>query len=182
MCLSNDQSKTEAFFASRQENLTDSAELSLFLMTWSGVSVEFLLRLFEESLEGHENINEWEEIPKIVSTVQDPVNRKEISKGISLILKRRYKNKMNTGLKLAVKALDSLGKNSKLPENYDKPKALDNPDYKKNLIDMFQRILNDVNDDEPPFKKQGQKGPGKKEKAMEKLGKLLFPDDDDDNY
>jgi hypothetical protein len=183
VCLSDDPSKIAAFFSSRQdEDFADAATLSLFLMLWPGVSVEFLLRLFEDSLKGHERINNWEAIPKIVSMVQSPENRKKISRGISLILKRSYKNKMSASLKLAIKDLDTLEKGSGLPGNNDnKSNTPGNFDGEKDLLDMFQRIISEAEDGRGPFKKQGQTGPKNKKGIIEKLRKLLFQGNDDDD-
>jgi hypothetical protein len=123
MGLSDDPSKIAAFFSSRPvKDVLETAALSLFLMTWPDVSVEFLLRLFERSLEGHERMDEWATIPKIVSKIWSLESRKAVARGIALILKRRYGNRMDAGLRSAVGALGVLEKSGRLPENYgDEP-------------------------------------------------------------
>jgi hypothetical protein len=119
MCLSDDPSKTAAFFATSDKwDSSDGDLLSLFLMTWPGVSAEFLLRLFENSSHERAMSDEWIKIPKIISKIQDPASRKKIAHGVSLTLKRMLGGKMG-GWKFVTKALVSLEKNGKLPENYD---------------------------------------------------------------
>ncbi|MDR1133672.1 MAG: hypothetical protein LBL05_05880, partial [Synergistaceae bacterium] len=84
--LSVDASLTAGFFSSSPEHSLFNATLSLFLMTWPGVSAEFVLRLVECSLEEHERVNEWEMLPKIISKIQNPDDRKDLARGVSSIL------------------------------------------------------------------------------------------------
>jgi hypothetical protein len=84
MSLSDDTSLIAAFFSSSPEQSIFNATLSLFLMTWPGVSTEFVLRLFEYSLDEHERIDEWDSIPKIISKIQNPNDRKDVARGVSV--------------------------------------------------------------------------------------------------
>jgi hypothetical protein len=144
MCLSDDPSRIAAFFSSRREDdPLCASRLSLFLMLWQSVSVEFLLRLFEDSLDGHERISEWEEIPKFIFKIQSLKDRKDVARGVSLILKRKYRNRMNSGLKLALKALDTLEKSGRLPEKYDsEPDDFDI--YEKDIFNRLKRLFKKI--------------------------------------
>jgi hypothetical protein len=180
MNISDDPSKTAAFFASTHEkDPLHGAELSLFLMTWPGISAEFLLRLFESSFDGHVKADEWGIIPKMASMVTQPEDRKKLARGISRILKRRFKGNMNSSVKFAVKTLDSLEKSGELTENYeDEFDDLDDSDRKK-LFEMFvARLLPNGAGPGNPFT-QGRTGAQKGRKKGERLGKILFPDEDD---
>jgi hypothetical protein len=119
MSISDDKSLIAAFFASCPENSLFNATLSMFLMTLPRVPVEFLLRLFELSLAEHEHIDEWEMLPQIVSKIQNADDRKNVARGISLILKRRRRKNMSAEIGRAVKALSALEKNGFLPEEDD---------------------------------------------------------------
>ncbi|MDR0652987.1 MAG: hypothetical protein LBG12_06730 [Synergistaceae bacterium] len=119
MSLSDDTSLIAAFFSSRPEHSIFNATLSLFLMTWPGISVEFLLRLFEHSIEEHEHIDDWEKLLQSVSKIQNPNDRKNVARGVSRILKRRYRNNMSMNMAHVVKSLGTLEKSGKLPENDD---------------------------------------------------------------
>jgi hypothetical protein len=183
MSLSDDPSKIAAFFASRTDSDPfNAAALSLFLMTWPGVPLEFLLRLFECSLEGHERVDEWDAIPKIVSKIQSLEERKSVAQGVSRILKRRYSGKMSKDLKFAVNALGVLGTSGELPENYDDgPGGLDDIDFNFNendILNMFKRFSKKTNADIGAPKKQSNRGSKKKKAAPEERGKFLFPDDE----
>jgi hypothetical protein len=148
MKLSEDPSKIAAFFSSRlDEDPFKSSALSLFLITWPGISVEFLLRHFEKSLQEHEAANDWDAIPKIVSRVLDPGSKKKIAHGISLILKKRYKRKMSPVLSFVVKALGALEKGGKLPKDYDdRLDKSDDIDFEEDeLIEMFARLFRGAN-------------------------------------
>jgi hypothetical protein len=151
MSLSDDPSGISAFFSSRpDENQVASATLSLFLMTWPGVSVEFLLRFFESTIEGHKLIQQWDVIPKIISKIQSQVDRKEVARGVSLILKRKCKDVMNPSLKYIIKTLGTLAKGDRLPENYDKERDNLDDDFdlgEDSIFKMFKRM----------FKKWGKK-------------------------
>jgi hypothetical protein len=140
--LSEDPSMTEAFFSSRSdEGSGDGALLSLFLMTWPRISAEFLLALFEKSLPEYDADDAWGNIPTIVSKVQDPVSRGNIAHGIPLILKRRYGVRMNPDMRSAVKALNALEKNGKLPRNY----ANRSDDFDHNeILKMLGRMFGDA--------------------------------------
>jgi hypothetical protein len=136
MSLSGDTSLIAAFFSSRPENSLFNSTLSLFLMTWPGVSAEFLLRLFELSLDEHEQIDEWQAIPKIISKIQNPNDMKNIALGISRILKRRYRYNMSADVRRAVKYLGALEKSARLPEEDDD--FLD--DFDGNLMRFAERF------------------------------------------
>jgi hypothetical protein len=139
MSLSDDPSKIAAFFASRPENSLFNATLSLLLMSWPGISAEFLMRIFEASLGEHERIDEWDALPKIISKIQSPNDRKNIAQGVLRILRRRYKNRMSSSMRFAVKALDTLEKKGKLPGNYED--ELQDRDALFNRI--FERMFNE---------------------------------------
>jgi hypothetical protein len=119
MSLSEDGSLIAEFFSSRPDKSLFKATLSLFLMTWPGVSTEFVLRLFECSLDEHERIDEWDALPKIISKIQNPNDRKDVARGVSLILRRRYRKNMNRDVGLAVRILGALGKQGAPPAGDD---------------------------------------------------------------
>ncbi|MDR1482797.1 MAG: hypothetical protein LBI74_09240 [Synergistaceae bacterium] len=123
MGLSDDPAKIAAFFSSRpDEDLSNAFSLSLFLMNWPGISFEFLLKLFEDSISGHERADELETIPKVISKIVDPESRKRIAHGVLIILKRRFKGRseMSQNLKSVIKSLDTLRKGGKLSGNHEK--------------------------------------------------------------
>jgi hypothetical protein len=138
MSLSGDKSLIAAFFSSNPQDSRFNATLSLFLMTWPGVSLEFLLRLFEFSLEEHERIDDWQVLPKVVSKIQNPDDRKNVIQGVSRILKRRYRKNMSANIQLAVKALDGLEKSGHLPEDDDELEYQN--DFDADLIRLFERF------------------------------------------
>jgi hypothetical protein len=188
MSLSDDTSKIASFFASRpDDNHFNASSLSLFLMTWPGVPAEFLLRLFERSIEGHEHIGEWHVIPVMIAKIQGTDERKSVAQGVSRILKRRYRGKMNAELKRAVNALGALGMSGELPENYDgEYDDFDDHNFdfnekelfiKKNL-DKFRRFFEEINTSSGNSKKQRNQGPQKKKTATEERNKFLFPDEE----
>ncbi|MDR0616362.1 MAG: hypothetical protein LBG29_06090 [Synergistaceae bacterium] len=149
MTLSSDPSKIAAFFAPRpSEDPFLTSLLSLFLMTWPGVPAEFLLRLFEDSLDGHEQVKQWKMIPKVISRIHSPEDRKNIARGVSQILKRRYRNRRVLGLDAAISDLRSLEKGGKLPERHDRrPGAFDGIDFdgldldKEDIMEIIKRII-----------------------------------------
>jgi hypothetical protein len=109
MSLSDDTSLIAEFFSSCPYDSSDdsffNATLSMFLMTLPSVPVEFLLRLFEFSMAEYERLDEWESLPKLVSNIQNADDRKKVARGISLILRRRYRKNMNADAERAIKAL-----------------------------------------------------------------------------
>jgi hypothetical protein len=141
MSISDDKPLIDAFFSSSPEHGIFNAMLSTFLMTWPRVPVEFTLRLFEFSIEEQERMNTWDLLTKIVSKIQNADDRKNVARGVSLILRRRHRKNMSADIGLAVKALVAVEKNGCLPEEKDDD---DNGGYFDNfdsdLIRLFERF------------------------------------------
>ncbi|MDR1508993.1 MAG: hypothetical protein LBS53_05100 [Synergistaceae bacterium] len=135
MSLSDDASQIAAFFSSRPEESLFNATLSLFLMTWPGISIEFLLRLFENSLAEHELIGEWQAIPGIISKIQNPRDRHDIAQGVLRIIKKKYKKNINVDMLIAVKNLGILERKGKLPDNDIVLEQIN-----KNMSKLFKRF------------------------------------------
>jgi hypothetical protein len=191
--LSSDPEKVSAFLAAGADDDLLTAHLSLFLMAWVDADPDLILRLFEDSLAIHREKGWWPQIVNLVESVSNRENTVKIADGLSRVMRKKIKTGKKPDEKETIRLLDILKKRGAIPESEERfsEREPDWSDIKKAASKIFaemddsplspEEIIDRLFRENEKRSGSGNKRNTRGKNRKERLGKPLFPNEEDDD-